>query len=63
MYNNKYIKTKIEIYNDRIYTNFQYNKLLRDNECCAYLSKISLDSIVANADTECYPQIFLEESK
>ena len=32
MYNDKYIKTKIKIYNDRINTNFQGNKIPKDNE-------------------------------
>ena len=26
VYNDKYIKTKIKIYNDKVYTNFQHNK-------------------------------------
>ena len=28
----KYIKTKIAIYNNRVYTNFQHNKIPKDNE-------------------------------
>ena len=32
MYNDKYIKTKIKIYNDRISTNLQGNKIPKDNE-------------------------------
>ena len=44
MYNYKYIKTEIKIYNDRIYTNFQYNKIPKDNEHCACLAVIVLDS-------------------
>ena len=63
MYNDKYIKTKIKIYNDKVYTNFQHNKIPKDNEYCAYLSVILLDSIFVNSNKEYYPQIFLEESK
>ena len=63
MYNDKYIKTKIKIYNNRIYTNFQYNKIPKDNEYCACLSVILLDSIFVNSDKEYYPQILLEECK
>ena len=63
MYNDKYIKTKIKIYNDRVYTNFQHNKISRDNEYCACLSVILLDSIFVNSNKEYYPQIFLEECK
>ena len=63
MYNDKYIKTKIKIYNDRAYTNFQYNKMPKGNEYCTCLSVILLDSILVNSDKECFPQIFLEECK
>ena len=63
MYNDKYIKTKIKIYNDKVYTNFQHNKIPKDNEYCACLSVILLDSIFVNSNKEYYPQIFLEECK
>ena len=63
MYNDKYIKTKIKIYNDKVYTNFQHNKIPKDNEYCACLSVILLDSIFVNSNKEYYPQIFLEEYK
>ena len=63
VYNDKYIKTKIRIYNNRVYTNFQYSKIPKVNEYCTCLSVILLDSIFANSDKEHYPQIFLEECK
>ena len=63
MYNDKYIKTKIKIYNDKVYTNFQHNKMPKDNEYCACLSVILLDSIFVNSNKEYYPQIFLEQCK
>ena len=63
VYNDKYIKTKIKIYNDKVYTNFQHNKMPKDNEYCACLSVILLDSIFVNSNKEYYPQIFLEECK
>ena len=63
VYNDKYIKTKIKIYNDRVYTNVQQNKIPKDIEYCACLSVILLDSILVNSDKEYYPQIFLEECK
>ena len=37
VYNDKYIKTKIKSYNDRVYTNFQRNKIPKGNEYCACL--------------------------
>ena len=63
MYNEKYIKTKINIYNNRVYTNFEHNKIPKDNECFLCLSVILLDSIFINSDEEYYPQILLEECK
>ena len=50
VYNDKYIKTKIKIYNDKVYTNFQHNKIPKDNEYCACLSVILLDSIFVNSN-------------
>ena len=32
VYNDKYIKTKIKIYNDKVYTNFQHSRIPKDNE-------------------------------
>ena len=46
VYNDKYIKTKIKIYNHKVYTNFQHNKIPKDNEYCACLSVILSDSIL-----------------
>ena len=43
---NKFIRTKINIYNNKINTNFNGNKIPEDNECCPCLSVISLDCIV-----------------
>ena len=63
MYNDKYIKTKIKIYNDRVYTNFQHNKIPKDNEYCVCLSAILLDSIFVNSNEEYYLQILLKECK
>ena len=63
MYNDKYIKTKIKIYNDRVYTNFQHNKIPKVNEYCVCLSAILLDSIFVNSNEEYYLQILLKECK
>ena len=54
VYNDKYIKTKIKIYNNRVYTNFQHNEIPKDNEYFACLSVILLDSIFVNSDEEYY---------
>ena len=39
-----YFKTKIKVCNDKVYTNFQHNKIPKDNEYCVRLSVILLDS-------------------
>ena len=63
VYNDKYIKTKIKIYNNRVYTNFQHNKIPKDKEYFACLSVILSDSIFVNSDKDYYPQILVEECK
>ena len=58
---NKYISTKMKIYNNTIHTEFKYKKILKDNkyckyipiepkdgDCYVYLSTILLHSILAN---------------
>ena len=74
MYNNKYISTKIKIYNDNIHTEFKYKKILEDNnhckyiliepkdrDCYEYLFTLLIDSILGNSTNKHYPQIFLEK--
>ena len=63
VYNDKYIKIKIKTYNNKVYANFQLNKIPKDNEYCAGLSVISLDSTFVNSDKEYYLQVLLEECK
>ena len=63
VYNDKHIKTKINIYNDRVYKNFQHNKIPKHNEYCVCLSVIPLDSVFVNLNKEYCPRIFLEEWK
>ena len=63
VYNDKYIKTKIKIYNDKVYKNFQNNKIPKDNEYFTCLSVILLNYILVNSGKKYYPQIFLKECK
>ena len=59
-YNDKYIKTRIKNFNDRVYKiNLQHNKILEDNKYCACLSVILLDSIFVNSNKEYYLQIYV----
>ena len=63
MYNDKYIKNKIKIYNNRVYTNFQHDEISKDNDYFACLSVILLNSIFVNSDKEYYWQVLLDECK
>ena len=38
LYCNKYISSKIKIYNDTILTEFKYKKILEDNKHCQYIA-------------------------
>ena len=44
--NDKYIKTKIKMYEDRVNTNFQGKKVPKENASCKCLLLIMLDSVV-----------------
>ena len=58
MYNDKYIKTKISLYN----ANFYGNKVPKENEHYTCLSTILLDSVI-NVDRKYFLQVFLKEYK
>ena len=59
---NKYIKTKIKIYADNIFTNFHNKKVPKEKSPCKWLSIIMIDSFI-KANKKYYPQTFLEECK
>ena len=46
MHNDKYIKSEINVYNNRISTNFEGNKIQKDNKYCTCLSVILRNSVV-----------------
>ena len=58
----KYIKTKIKMYGDRVNTNFQGKKVPKENASYKCISLIVLDSVV-RVNKKCYPQTLLEECK
>ena len=60
--NDKYIKTKTNLFKDKINTNFQGKKIPKENALYKCLSLIMLDS-VTRANKKYYPQTFLEECK
>ena len=58
----KYIKTKIKMYEDRVNTIFQGKKVPKENASYKCLSLIMLDSVI-RANKKFYPQTLLEECK
>ena len=58
----KYIKTKIKIYGDKVNTNFQGKKVPKENASYKCLSLIMLDSAI-RVNKKYYPQTLLEECK
>ena len=58
----KYTKTKIEMYDDRVTTNFQGKKLPKENVSYKCLLLIMLDSVI-RVNKKHYPQTFSEECK
>ena len=60
--NDKYIKTKIKIYDGNENTNFPDKKVAKDNSSYKCLSLIMLDSVV-KVKKNYYPKTLLEECK
>ena len=58
----KYIKTKIKSYGDKVNINFQGNKIPNENASHKCLSLIMLDSVI-RVNKKYYPQTFLEKCK
>ena len=58
----KYIKTKIKIYEGSMITNFQSKKIPKEKATGNCLSIIMIDSII-KANKKYYPQTILEECK
>ena len=59
---NKYINTKIKIYDGNVNTNFQGKKVPKQNASYKCLSLLMLDSVV-QVKKKYYPQTLLEEWK
>ena len=60
--NDKYIKTKIKSYGDKIFTNFQDRKIPKENASYKCLSFIMLGSVIS-VNKKHYTQTLLEECK
>ena len=59
MYNEKYLKDKINFYNGKISTNFHNNKMPRQGSQCICLSVILIDSVFRTGKNY-YRRVFLE---
>ena len=60
--NDKYIKTKIRVYGDKVNTNFEDKKVSKENASYKRMSTIMLDSVARVGKKNC-PQTLLEECK
>ena len=58
----KYIKTKIKTYGDRVNTNFHGQKVHKENATYKCISLIMLDSVI-KVNKKYYPQTLLEKCK
>ena len=58
----KYIKTKIKTYGNKVNTNFQVEKVPKENASYKCISLIMLDSVI-RLNKKYYPQTLLEECK
>ena len=57
MYNEKYLKIKIESYNNKININFHDNGMPKEVSCCVCLSVALIDS-VSKTDKNIFHQYF-----
>ena len=60
--NDIYMKAKIKIYKDKVNTNFQGKKVLKENASQKCFSLIIVDSVI-KASKKYYPQTLSEECK
>ena len=60
--NEKYIKTKIRMYEDRVITNFQGKKTPKENASYNYIALVSIDCVI-RMNKKYYPQAYLCECK
>ena len=58
VYDNRYIKTKIRIYDDKFYTNFHCLNVPEDGGECKYFTIISIDSLLVYENKH-YLQLYL----
>ena len=62
VYDEKYIKTKVREFNRVIKTNFLSDEVPKENEHCACIACITIDSVM-RMEKKNHPQFYLEECK
>ena len=62
VYNEKSLKAKIKSYNEKINTNFHYNKITKEDSKFISLSVILSDRVFRTGKNH-YPPVFLEECR
>ena len=59
VYDDRYLKTKITTYGDKVYTNFHGLDVPEDDIECESFSVISIDSLFVY-ENKYYPQVYLD---
>ena len=59
VYDDRYVKTKIRIYGDKVYTNFRGLNVPEDDIECESFTVISIDSLLAH-ENKYYVQVYLD---
>ena len=62
VYDDRYIKTKIRTYDDKVYTNFHGLNVPENDIKCKSFTVISIDSLLVY-DKKCYLQVYLDNCK
>ena len=62
VYNEKYLKTKIKTYKEKINTYFYNNEIPKESSHCIFLSVILIISVFRTGRNY-YPQVILEECR
>ena len=60
VYDEKYIKAKVRLFNGVIKTNFLGDQIPKENEHQTYIACMTIDSVM-RMEKKSYPQLYLEE--
>ena len=59
VFDNRYLKTKIRTYSDKVYANFRSLNVLEDDIECEYFTVVSIDSLLAY-ENKYYLRVYLD---